>query len=299
MPIILSIGCKVTIKKIMSNTNKEKKTTHFRLSLLDDKTHQQLKSVRFTKTTFIITIVCSSILFCAAIFSLIAFTPIRTFIPGYPDANTKRAAIQNAIKADSLENVIFKWELYAKNLRRVLEGEQGLDVDSMMTSSQKQAAEARDAKHLQAQDSLLRTVVQEEEMFEIAGRKKRSLPIEGMHFFTPLKGVITQGYDPAMHPYVDIAAPEGTAVNAIADGTVIYTGWSEETGYTIQLQHDSDIVSIYKHNNKLIKSIGDKVKAGTPIALVGSTGILSTGPHLHFELWYKGESIDPSNHINF
>ena len=299
MPIILSIGCKVTIKKIMSNTNKEKKTTHFRLSLLDDKTHQQLKSVRFTKTTFIITIVCSSILFCAAIFSLIAFTPIRTFIPGYPDANTKRAAIQNAIKADSLENVIFKWELYAKNLRRVLEGEQGLDVDSMMTSSQKQAAEARDAKHLQAQDSLLRTVVQEEEMFEIAGRKKRSLPIEGMHFFTPLKGVITQGYDPAMHPYVDIAAPEGTAVNAIADGTVIYTGWSEETGYTIQLQHDSDIISIYKHNNKLIKSIGDKVKAGTPIALVGSTGILSTGPHLHFELWYKGESIDPSNHINF
>ena len=283
----------------MSNTNKEKKTTHFRLSLLDDKTHQQLKSARFTKTTFIITIVCSSILFCAAIFSLIAFTPIRTFIPGYPDANTKRAAIQNAIKADSLENVIFKWELYAKNLRRVLEGEQGLDVDSMMTSSQKQAAEARDAKHLQAQDSLLRTVVQEEEMFEIAGRKKRSLPIEGMHFFTPLKGVITQGYDPAMHPYVDIAAPEGTAVNAIADGTVIYTGWSEETGYTIQLQHDSDIISIYKHNNKLIKSIGDKVKAGTPIALVGSTGILSTGPHLHFELWYKGESIDPSNHINF
>jgi murein DD-endopeptidase MepM/ murein hydrolase activator NlpD len=136
-------------------------------------------------------------------------------------------------------------------------------------------------------------------MFEIAGRKKRSLPIEGMHFFTPLKGVITQGYDPAMHPYVDIAAPEGTAVNAIADGTVIYTGWSEETGYTIQLQHDSDIISIYKHNNKLIKSIGDKVKAGTPIALVGSTGILSTGPHLHFELWYKGESIDPSNHINF
>jgi murein DD-endopeptidase MepM/ murein hydrolase activator NlpD len=283
----------------MSNTNKEKKTTHFRLSLLDDKTHQQLKSVRFTKTTFIITIVCSSILFCAAIFSLIAFTPIRTFIPGYPDANTKRAAIQNAIKADSLENVIFKWELYAKNLRRVLEGEQGLDVDSMMTSSQKQAAEARDAKHLQAQDSLLRTVVQEEEMFEIAGRKKRSLPIEGMHFFTPLKGVITQGYDPAMHPYVDIAAPEGTAVNAIADGTVIYTGWSEETGYTIQLQHDSDIISIYKHNEKLLKGIGDKVTAGAPIALVGNSGSLSTGAHLHFELWHNGESVNPTRYINF
>ena len=283
----------------MSNTNKEKKTTHFRLSLLDAKTHQQLKSVRFTRTSFIITIVCATVIFCAAIFSLIAYTPIRTFIPGYPDADTKRAAIQNAIKADSLESVIFKWELYAKNLRRVLEGEKGLDIDSLMTDSKKQADTAKNEKHLKVQDSLLRKTVQEEERFEIAGRTTRNLPIEGMHFFTPVKGVITQGYDPAMHPYVDIAAPEGTAVNAIADGTVIYTGWSEETGYTIQVQHDSEIISIYKHNNKLIKNIGDKVKAGTPIALTGNTGSLSTGPHLHFELWYKGESIDPTHHINF
>ena len=283
----------------MSNTNKDKKVTHFRLSLLDAKTHQQLKSVRFTGTTFIITIACSVIIFCAVIFSLIAFTPIRTFIPGYPDASTKRAAIQNAIKADSLESVIYKWELYAKNLRRVLEGESGLDIDSLMTASQKQAQAAQDAKYLKEQDSLLRKNVQEEEMFEISGRNTRSLPIEGTHFFTPLKGIVTQGYDQAMHPFIDIAAPEGTAVNAVADGTVIYTGWSEDTGYTIQLQHDSDIISIYKHNDKLLKNVGDKVKAGTPIGLVGNTGGLSSGPHLHFELWYKGESMDPAKHINF
>ena len=283
----------------MSNTNKDKKVTHFRLSLLDAKTHQQLKSVRFTRTTFIITIACSVIIFCAVIFSLIAFTPIRTFIPGYPDASTKRAAIQNAIKADSLESVIYKWELYAKNLRRVLEGESGLDIDSLMTASQKQAQAAQDAKYLKEQDSLLRKNVQEEEMFEISGRNTRSLPIEGTHFFTPLKGVVTQGYDQALHPFIDIAAPEGTAVNAVADGTVIYTGWSEDTGYTIQLQHDSDIISIYKHNDKLLKNVGDKVKAGTTIGLVGNTGGLSSGPHLHFELWYKGESMDPAKHINF
>ena len=284
----------------MSNTNKDnKKITHFRLSLLDAKSHKQLFSLRFNRTGFFVSIVTITVVLCAAIYSLIAFTPIRTFIPGYPDANTKRAAIQNAIKADSLESVIFKWELYAKNLRRVLEGEEGLDVDSLMTQSQRQADAMHNEKHLKAQDSLLRKTVQEEEKFEIAGRINRNLPIEGMHFFTPVKGVVTQGYDPAMHPYIDIAAPEGTSVNAIADGTVIYTGWSEETGYTIQVQHDSEIISIYKHNNKLIKKIGDKVKAGTPIALVGNTGSLSTGPHLHFELWYKGESIDPTQHINF
>ena len=282
----------------MSNTNKEKKTTHFRLSLLDAKTHQQLKSVRFTRTSFIISIICGVVVTCAVIFSLIAFTPIRTFIPGYPDASTKRTAIQNAMKADSLERVIIKWELYARNLRRVLEGESNLDIDSLMTQS-RQIAEAKDAKYLKSQDSLLRKNVQEEEMFEIAGRNTRSMPIEGMLFFVPVKGVITQGYDPALHPFVDIAAPEGTAVNAIADGTVIYSGWSEETGYTIQIQHESEIISIYKHNSKLIKNIGDKVKAGTPIALTGNTGSLSTGPHLHFELWYKGESMDPTKHINF
>lgn len=283
----------------MNNTNKEKKTTHFRLSLLDAKTHQQLKSVRFTRTSFIIAIICIIVILCAIIFSLIAFTPVRTFIPGYPDANTKRVAIQNAIKADSLESALYKWELYAHNLRRVLEGEIGLDIDSLMTESRKQAESARDSKYLSTQDSLLRKSIQEEEMFEIAGRNTRSLPIEGMHFFTPLKGIITQGYDPVIHPFVDIAAPEGAVVNAVADGTVIYTGWSEETGYTIQLQHDSDIISIYKHNDKLIKGVGDKVKAGTPIALVGNTGGLTTGTHLHFELWYKGECMDPTKHINF
>ena len=284
----------------MSNTNKEKKTTHFRLSLLDAKTHQQLKSVRFTKTSFIITIVCAFVIFCAAIYSLIAFTPIRTFIPGYPDENTKRVAIQNAIKADSLERVIIKWELYSSNLRRVLEGEATpSSIDSLMKESRQTVEEAKDYSVLKLQDSLLRSNVMEEEMFAVADKNKRSLPIEGMHFFTPVKGIITQGYDPAIHPFVDIAATEGTVVNAIADGTVIYTGWSEETGYTIQIQHDAEVISIYKHNEKLINNVGDKVTAGSSIALVGNTGTLSTGPHLHFELWYRGESMDPTKHINF
>ena len=283
----------------MSNTNKEKKTTHFRLSLLDAKTHQQLKSVRFTRTSLIITIISAVVIFCALIYSLIAFTPIRTFIPGYPDEATKRIAIRNAVKADSLERVIIKWELYSANLRRVLEGEaKASEIDSLMNVSRQAINNTKDLDVLQAQDSLLRSNVMQEDMFAVAD-KKRSLPIEGMHFFTPVKGIITQGYDAAMHPFLDIAATEGTVVNAIADGTVIYTGWSEETGYTIQIQHDAEIISIYKHNQKLIKNIGDKVTAGSPIALVGNTGSLTTGPHLHFELWYKGESMDPTKHINF
>ena len=284
----------------MSNTKKDKKKiTHFRLSLLDAKTHQQLVSVRFNRTGFFVSIVTIAVVICAAIFSLIAFTPIRTFIPGYPDARTKRAAIQNAIKVDSLESVIYRWELYSENLRRVVEGEEPVSIDSIIAVSNRKIAQAKDPEYLKKQDSLMRQEVKEEEMFDISSRSQRQLPIEGMLFFTPVQGVISQGYDPTFHPFLDIAAPAGTVVKAIANGTVIYDGWSEETGYTIQIQHDGDIVSISKHNEKLLKKTGDKVSAGSPIALVGNTGKLTTGEHLHFELWHKGESLDPTKYISF
>lgn len=282
----------------MSNTNKDKKVTHFRLSLLDAKTHQQLYSVRFNRTGFFVSVITIPIVFCALVFCIIAFTPIRTFIPGYPDARTKRAAIQNAYKVDSLENAIYRWELYSESIRRVLDGDAPINIDSIISVTA-QKGTAQDASHLRQQDSLLRKTVKEEESFEISGRTHRDLPIEGILFFSPLKGVVTNGYDPAVHPFVDIAAAEGSVVNAIADGTVIYDGWSDDNGYTIQIQHEGDIVSTYKHNQKLIKRSGDKVKAGSPIAIIGNTGELSTGTHLHFELWYKGESIDPTKYINF
>ena len=152
---------------------------------------------------------------------------------------------------------------------------------------------------LTLKDSLLRQHVREEEQFGISDRDKRNLPIEGLHFFTPLKGVVSQGYDPAIHPYIDITAPAGSVVKATLDGTVISDGWSEDTGYTIQIQHDGDIISIYRHNEKLLKKTGDKVTAGSPIALVGNTGKLTTGEHLHFELWHKGETVDPAKYMTF
>ena len=149
------------------------------------------------------------------------------------------------------------------------------------------------------QDSILRQKVLDEEQFGLSERRQRDLPIEGMHFFVPLKGVISQGYDPIVHPYIDITAPANSVVMSVLDGTVIFAGWNDEAGYTIQIQHENDIVSIYKHNQKLLKKTGDKVTAGTPVALVGNTGSLSTGDHLHFELWYRGNAIDPTKYINF
>lgn len=280
------------------DNEKNKKSGSYRITITENDSHRHIWGTRFTKTSLFVTIVSIVVMLCAITYCLIAYTPVRTFIPGYPDARTKRVAIQNAIKVDSLERVIYRWELYSENLKRAVEGKEPIKIDSIIKASRKDAAEPVDAAALQKQDSLLREKVKEEEQFEISARGRRDLPIEGLHFFTPLKGVVSQGFD-ATHPYVDITAAEGSAVKATLDGTVIYTGWSEDDGNTIQIQHTDDIVSIYKHNDKLLKKAGDKVKAGTSIAIVGNTGNTSTGTHLHFELWHKGEAVDPSHYIKF
>ncbi|MBQ6688412.1 MAG: M23 family metallopeptidase [Bacteroidales bacterium] len=281
------------------SSNKEQKTTFFRLAIIDDKTHKQLFTVHFTRISAFIAIFSTLFVICTCVFLIIAYTPAKTFIPGYPDARSQRAAIQNALKADSLASVIYRWELYSENLKRVIDGQEPIKIDSLINSIRNTSRTKGEAANLLKQDSLLRDQVKEEEQFDISARERRNLPIEGMLFFTPVKGVISQKYDPVIHPYIDITAPAGSVVKAVLDGTVIYSGWSEDAGHTIQIQHDGDIISIYKHNQKLLKQTGDKVTAGSPIAIVGNTGGLSTGEHLHFELWHKGESLDPAKYINF
>ena len=251
----------------------------------------------FSRTNFIITAVSVVIVFALAVFAVTAFTPLRTFIPGYPDAHSKRAAIQNAMKIDSLEAVVKTWKLYAENFSRVLDGKTPIDIDSLLSS--RPGEDVLKSAEPGEKDSMLRQNVLNEEKFDLSGDAGRTLPIEGMHFFVPLKGVISQGYDKILHPYVDITAPANSMVMSVLDGTVIFAGWNDEAGYTIQIQHDNDIVSTYKHNQRLLKKTGEKVSAGSPIALVGNTGSLSTGDHLHFELWYRGEAVDPTKYINF
>jgi len=269
----------------------------FRFSLVNDVTHDLVWSFHFTKTTGIIAVVSGVFVLLLLIFCLIAFTPIRTFIPGYPDANSKRQAIQNAMRIDSLETKIIQWELYTENLRKVVEGEKPMKLDSIIVRAEREKAASKDEAFLAKRDSVLRAEVAASEKYEISGTA-RSLPIEAMYFFAPVKGVVTEGFN-ASHPYIDVTAPAKSRVSAVLDGTVIFTDWDEEKGYTVVIQHSGDVVSIYANNEKLLKGVGDIVRAGTPVALLGRSESLTAGDHLHFELWYKGEALDPSEYISF
>ena len=267
------------------------------MSLVDDLTHRKLWVLHFTKPGFLVTVISAVVVLFAIVYALLAYTPLRTSIPGYPDAHTRRAAIQNAIRIDSLENVLSRWELYSENLVRVIEGEAPLPVDSVIRLADAAVAEGRDAAFLASRDSLMRDLVNREEQFGVSSREERDLPIEGLHFFTPLKGVVSQGFDGVMHPYVDISAPANTVVMSVLDGVVIFDGWTDGSDYSIVLQHEGGIVSVYKHNGKLLHKTGDRVSSGTPIALVG--GSVEGDEHLRFELWYRGEVVDPAKYIVF
>lgn len=283
----------------MSKAKKENKVKDFRVSLVNDSSHEQLWVRKFTRSGFILTI-AGVILFLGIVFyCLLAFTPLRSTIPGYPSAQTKFDAIQNALRIDSLENIVNQWDLYTQNLARVINGGEPVNIDSLINASRGSRLAGMDAEELAGRDSVLRQTVQEAEQFSISSGSDKQMPIEGMHFFTPLSGVVSQGYDQLLHPYIDITAPAGSVVLSVLDGTVIFAGWNDESGYTIQIQHSNDIVSIYKHNQKLLKKTGEKVSAGSAIALVGNTGTLTTGDHLHFELWYKGDAVDPTKYISF
>lgn len=277
---------------------KEKKEQRFRLSLVNESTHICLWMLHFRKSALLLAAASAVLVLLVGTFCLVAFTPLRTFIPGYPDAHVRRAVMRNAMTVDSLENVIARWEFYARNLRRIVEGEDPVRIDSLVRARAARPLDESARARVRSSDSLLREQVMEAEQFGLDTRT-RVLPIEGVHFFPPLKGVISRPFEKVVHPYIDITAPANSVVMAVLDGTVINAGWSDEAGYTIEIQHDNDIVSIYKHNQRLLHGIGDRVSAGSPVAIAGSTGSIPSGDHLRFELWYKGEATDPAKYISF
>ena len=281
----------------MAQANKHQKVNIFRIQLVDNETHRKIWGIKFSRMGFIILMASSLLVIFAIVFAIFALTPLKTVIPGYPDSHTRRAAVQNAIRIDSLESVISRWELYSENLVKVVSGETPISLDSIIRIADASHEAAKDPEYLSRQDSLLRSEVSSQEQFSLTPSQERQLPIEGMHFFSPLKGVISEGYESVIHPYVDITAPAGSVVMSVLDGTVVFAGWNDESGYTICIQHQDDIISVYKHNQKLLRKSGDHVSAGSSIALVGSSS--AAGDHLHFELWYRGEAVNPSQYISF
>ena len=240
----------------------------------------------------------------AVVLALIIFTPLKKYIPGYGDFNSSTEAIKMNRQIDAMEKELRAQRIYTENFRKILVGDveppKEEDLEEKVFSDSVLNVERID------EDEQLRQEVELEEIREMSRTGKSNRPeiirprLEQIHFTTPLGGPISAGFAPEKKHYgIDISAPKNTPIKSVLDGVVLSSDWTLETGNTIAVQHANNLVSFYKHNSKLLKNIGDIVKAGEAIAIIGNTGTLSDGPHLHFELWFRGKPVNPTDFILF
>lgn len=268
----------------------------YRLVILNEDTFEERFAIKLSRLNVFILFSLTAIGLVFFTTLLIAFTPLREYIPGYSSAALKKKATALNYKTDSIQNELQVNERYLASIRSVLTGEvQAADInrDSIVEAA------ARDIELIEPSvaDSLLREKVRKEDKYNLFNT---DIPTSRLVLFPPVKGAISERYKPEeRHFATDVAVTINTPIKAVADGTVIFSEWTVETGYVMIIAHDQQLLSVYKHNAALTKSQGDLVKSGEVIALSGNSGEYTTGPHLHFELWSNGYPVNPENFIDF
>lgn len=274
---------------------KQKLLSKYRLVILNDDTFEEKVSFNLTRLNVFVFAGFSVIALIALTTVFIAFTPLREYIPGYSSTALKKKAFLLTHKTDSLTVALETHKKQLHSIRKVLTGDV-YETDSIQENSPVTAVHF-EAVPTSQEDSLLRSNVAREDKYNLL---ETDVNQEDLVLFPPIKGSISQGFEQDVKHYaVDIVVAEGTPVKSVAEGRVIFAEWTIETGYVIIIDHGNQLLSVYKHNSAINKSQGDFVKTGEVISFSGTTGELSSGPHLHFELWSKGYPLDPTNFIDF
>jgi len=268
----------------------------YRFVIMTDSSFEEKLSVKLSRLNVL---AFAGIIVFVCFFStliLISYTPLSEYVPGKSSAEVQKGLIALSLKSDSLESILLKRAVYLENINNIISGNELITPIEGEDITLKQEGEIVFEKS--KEDSLLRVSVEAED--------KSSLYIKSVSennylmFFTPLTGLISDGYNSkTKHFGVDLVAKEKSRISSVLDGTVIISHWTSETGHVIAIQHKNDYISLYKHNSLLLKEVGDFVNAGDHVAIIGNSGELSSGPHLHFELWHKGAPVNPENYISF
>ena len=272
----------------------------FRLIVMNDSTLEERLSIRFSTLEMFSLFSFGGFLLFVFFLLLVGYTPMNQFVPGKASGRLHKELIVIMLKTDSLEKKLLENELYLKNITAIVNGEDPIAIQ-MEGDTINVALEAELSFKKSKEDSLLRIAVEAEDKISItAKRDKKNLDLENVLFFSPIKGVITNSFDSKKEHFgTDIVAKEDEPIKCVFDGVVVISHWTSETGYVIGVQHANGVFSLYKHNSILFKSVGEYVMSGEAIAVIGNSGDLSSGPHLHFELWYKGVAVNPENYISF
>lgn len=290
------------LDSLKTNKNKTIKPK-YRFVVLNDSTFEEKFSLILSRMNVWIFLSTVAVILVVVTASAIVYTPLKYFIPGFGSYTDRGQLISLALRTDSLEDVLNARSIKIGNM-------EGVFLDSVNKAQQKpeknemsNVTKLLQTEPASGQELDLRKEVESIENFAIHNTKNKNVvntQLRDYHFVVPVSGIPTDEFNGGGEHYgIDIAAKRGEAVKAVLDGTVIYTGFDVETGYSITIQHKDDLISVYKHNASLSKAIGSVVKAGDVIAAAGNTGTLSSGPHLHFELWYRGAAVNPKDFILF
>lgn len=276
-----------------------KKLLHkYRLVILNEDTFEERFAIKLTRLNVFVILSLGTILLIAGTIFLIAFTSLKEYIPGYSSTALKKQATVLNYKTDSLQQVINLNEQYYASIKKVLTGDVTsleFNRDSIIDAASIDASQL-DLKPTK-EDSLLRDLVDKEDKYNVF---ESTISSTNFVLFPPVNGTISEGYNiKDKHFAVDIVVAKDTPVKATADGTVIFAEWTASTGYVVIIEHSYELISVYKHNASITKEQGDLVKSGEVIAMAGNAGELTTGPHLHFELWNRGYPVNPTNFIDF
>ncbi len=275
----------------------DKLKDQYRLTIFNDSTFQSVWSMKLTRLKVLGAASMASLIIIILVTFLIAATGLREYIPGYPDAKQRQLMVETALKVDSLKEELDKRDNFFKGIKSIISGEIPEDNIVYDTASESYDVSFTEYNHDSVfQDNLLA----EQLNLSIQGNTRKSTELSQMHFYGPVKGIVTNRFNISTEHFgVDLVSNPNARISSVLEGTVIFSGWTLETGYVLYVQHSGDLVSVYKHNAELLKSTGDKVRAGEAIAIIGNSGELTTGPHLHFELWHLGNPINPEQYIDF
>lgn len=267
----------------------------YKLTITNENTLEEVVGIHVSKLNGVsVLLFAVTVIFLIAA-TIIAFTPLRNYLPGYMNSEVRELVVNNALRVDSLQQLLNRQNMYIMNIQDIFSGKVKADtvasIDSLTIVRSEELMERTEA------EEQFRKQYEESERYNLTTMDNTPATL-GLVFYRPTRGMISSAFDAnGKHFGIDIAANPNESVLATLDGTVILSTYTAETGYVIQVQHAQNIVSVYKHCGSLLKKVGDTVKAGEAIALVGNTGEKTTGPHLHFELWSKGRALDPSKYI--
>jgi murein DD-endopeptidase MepM/ murein hydrolase activator NlpD len=272
----------------------------YRIVLINDTTYEEKFSYSLTPINVFIGFSSFLVFFATILVMLIVFTPLREYIPGYTDTQTKHKVERLVFQTDSLEKALTDKESYYRNMLNIMNDKVDERDTAVVPVDKKSSDVSLEKKYILDEQFKKEFEDLAKDNFSVENEQGKTPTLENMNFFTPVEGIVSNAFDFSNdHFAVDVVTKPNEPVKSILEGRVVISSWTPETGNILAIQHKNNVISVYKHNSVLLKKVGTFVNAGDAIAIVGNSGELSTGPHLHLEIWENGTPVNPEQFINF